>query len=171
MEIKTSGENSPLPVAERGAKGSLSDEEARFLERLLADEHALSALAWVLDQTTTPQEPGLRRFLEWENEMLSGAVREIENRAGLPEGEGTVDHVLNFSSRGDALGANSTTRQKLGALLKGHQAVVRKLRREDAAWGRAGRDAPMGSFLSELRDKHEKIASMIEAYLRSLSPN
>lgn len=165
------GREKEAPSAGNGAKFDLGISEkeregtAKILNTLLADEYLLYTKTrnyhW---NVVGPRFNDLHRFFQEQYEQLDGVIDRVAERARSLDkpAAGTLAEFLQLTRLAEQSASSPSTREMLVGLLYDHQSIVRNLRLDLASCP----DAATNDFLTELMEKHEKMAWMLRALAR-----
>ncbi len=143
-----------------------------ILNTLLADEFVLYAKTrnyhW---NVTGPQFHELHRFFQEQYEALNDIVDEVAERVRALGGNaiGTLAEFLKRTRLKEHPGKYPSARAMLANLLEDHEAIIRHLRSDLETCAEKYRDMGTNDFLTELLQRHEKMAWMLRASLEGES--
>jgi starvation-inducible DNA-binding protein len=150
-----------IGLSDAQREGSVS-----ILNTLLSDEYVLYTKTrnyhW---NVFGPQFDDLHKFFERQYEELEEVVDQVAERARSLGGRsfGTLTEFLEHTRLKEQPGEYPDARRMLSNLLADHESLIRKLRADLAIEG-------MDNFLTELIERHEKMAWMLRAFLEGPSP-
>lgn len=151
-----------------GLTDAARQDVVRILHRLLADEYVLYTKTrnyhW---NVVGPQFNELHRFFESQYNELSDIVDEVAERARALGGWalGTLSEFLQQTRLVEHPGQYPSAREMLANLLADHEAIIRSLRDDLETVADQYHDMGTSDFLTELMEKHEKMAWMLRAFL------
>ncbi len=143
-----------------------------ILNTLLADEFVLYTKTrnyhW---NVTGPQFHELHQFFEEQYEALSDIVDEVAERIRALGGEalGTLAEFLKRTRLKEHPGKYPSARAMLENLLNDHETIIRCVREDLETCAEKYRDMGTNDFLTELMQRHEKMAWMLRAFLQGES--
>lgn len=143
-----------------------------ILNTLLADEFVLYTKTrnyhW---NVTGPQFHELHKFFEEQYEALSDIVDEVAERIRALGGEalGTLAEFLKRTRLKEHPGKYPSARAMLENLLNDHETIIRRVREDLETCAEKYRDMGTNDFLTELMQRHEKMAWMLRAFLQGES--
>lgn len=150
----------------------LSDKQragvVEILNTLLADEYVLYTKTrnyhW---NVVGPRFNELHRFFQEQYEALDEVVDEVAERVRALGGEalGTLTEFLKRTRLKEHPGKSPEARAMLANLLEDHEAIIRHLRADLETCAEKYRDMGTNDFLTELMQRHEKMAWMLRAFL------
>jgi starvation-inducible DNA-binding protein len=142
----------------------------KLLAPLLADEYVLYTKTrdyhWNM---VDPQFNDLYKFFEAQYEALGDFVDDVAERMRQLGGKspGTLAEFTRSARPKEDPGQRPNARGMLAALLADHEAIIKTLRADLAtAMDRFG-DAGTSDFLTSLMEKHEKMAWMLQAFVKA----
>lgn len=149
------------------------DEKARttsieILNTLLADEVLLYIKTrnfhWNVEGPSFSEH---HKFFESQYEALDEILDEVAERARSLDGRavGSMNEYLKLTRLKEARAEIHASRDTLQLLLNDHQTLVRQIREDIDAVGKAG-DVGTEDFLTGVMESHEKMAWMLRSYLR-----
>ena len=150
-----------------GLSSKSRDTVIVLLARLLADEHVLYVKTRNFHWNVTGLDFGsLHALFEKQYDELAGAIDEIAERLRSLGGiaPGSMKEFLKLARLGEQPGGRLEAEKMIVALLSDHEAVIRTLREDIGAAGKAGDDGT-ADFLTGLLEAHEKTAWMLRAHL------
>ncbi len=140
----------------------------QILNTLLADEYVLYTKTrnyhW---NVVGPQFNDLHRFFEKQYEELNEIVDDVAERArsmGSPA-LGTLREFVDRTRLAEQPGAYPDAMSMISGLLEDHEAVIRALRVDLETCAGQYHDLGTNNFLTDLMEKHEKMAWMLRAFL------
>lgn len=140
----------------------------QILNRLLADEFVLYTKTrnyhWNVVGT---QFNDLHRFFEQQYEQLNEIVDEVAERARSLGGNalGTLAEFLESTRLSERPGVYPDAQTMISNLLDDHEAVIRTLRADLETCADRYHDMGTNNFLTDLMEKHEKMAWVLRAFL------
>ncbi|GBC83512.1 DNA protection during starvation protein 2 [bacterium HR10] len=150
----------------------LSDKQragvVEILNTLLADEYVLYTKTrnyhW---NVVGPRFNELHRFFQEQYEALDEVVDAVAERVRALGGEalGTLTEFLKRTRLKEHPGRYPEARAMLANLLEDHEAIIRHLRADLETCAEKYRDMGTNDFLTELMQRHEKMAWMLRAFL------
>jgi starvation-inducible DNA-binding protein len=150
---------------------AITDDNRRsvvaILNALLADEYVLYTKTrnyhW---NVVGPMFNDLHKFFETQYEALSDVVDEVAERVralGAPAA-GTLTEFGQHTRLKEQPGQHPEATAMIANLLTDHETVIRQLRADvDTTLTRHG-DSGTSNFLTDLMERHEKMAWMLRAY-------
>lgn len=138
-----------------------------LLNGVLADAHVLYIKTrnfhWNL---TSPSFMEFHKLFEEQYDQLGEAIDEIAERVRFLGGAaaGSMAEFLKAASLKEEAGKVKDARQMVAILLKDHEAVIIKLRKDVDVSEEKG-DMGTSDFLTGLMQSHEKTAWMLRSYL------
>jgi starvation-inducible DNA-binding protein len=142
-------------------------EVAKLLNHLLASEYVLYTKTWKFHWNVEGKHFGaLHKFLDEQRLALGNIIDDVAERVRSLDvkADGTLTEFLEKSSLGEHPGKNPDDLTMLKLLLKDHEEIIKKLR-EDIPFSAKLNDHGTNNFLSDLIEKHEKMAWMIRAHV------
>lgn len=114
-----------------------------------------------------PQFTELHKFFEEQYEALNGIVDEVAERARALGGRslGTVAEFSKYTRLKENPGTQPSARKMIEDLLGDHEAVVRHLRKDLETCADKYGDTGTENFLTDLLNRHEKMAWMLRAHV------
>ncbi len=151
-----------------------SDREgvAKLLNTLLADEYLLYTKTrkyhW---NVTGPQFNELHRFFAEHYESLSDFADEVAERVRTLGGWpfGTLSEFLKHARLRERPGESLVASEMISDLVADHEAIIRTLRVDLESVAEKYHDIGTNNFLTDLLEKHEKMAWMLRAFLEGES--
>lgn len=150
----------------------VSDEQregvVKLLNALLSDEYVLYTKTrnyhW---NVIGPHFNDLHKFFETQYTALNDIVDEVAERARALGGQalGTLAEFLQHTRLKEHPGQSPDAKGMIANLLTDHEAVIRTLRADLETCADKYHDLATSSFLTELLEKHEKMAWMLRALL------
>jgi starvation-inducible DNA-binding protein len=140
----------------------------KLLGKNLADVHALYIknrnYHWNL---VGPRFHTLHVFFEEQYKELEMAIDEIAERIRTMGGvaPGSMKEFLQMARLKEATGLEIPGDEAIHSLAEDHEAIVRQLRKDIAACEETFEDAGTADFLTQLLQKHEKMAWMLRSFL------
>ncbi len=140
----------------------------QILNALLADEYVLYTKTrnyhW---NVVGPQFHDLHKFFEAQYEALNEIVDEVAERARSLGGwaRGTLSDFLQGTRLREHPGEYPDARTMIGNLLRDHEAIIRTLRVDLDTCVDRYHDMGTNNFLTDLMERHEKMAWMLRAML------
>jgi starvation-inducible DNA-binding protein len=153
---------------ELGLKGKDREGVIAILNGILADEFILYTETrnyhW---NVSGPQFGGLHKFFEEQYNALNDIVDEVAERARTIGGRsfGTLAEFSKYARLKENPGEVPPARDMVGRLLKDHEALIRQLRQDLETCVGKYHDVGTNNFLTDLMNKHEKMAWMLRAHL------
>lgn len=150
-----------------GLASKSRDTVTALLARLLADEHVLYVKTRNFHWNVTGLDFGsLHALFEKQYDELAEAIDEIAERLRSLGGiaPGSMKEFLKLARLDEQPGGRLEAEKMIAALLSDHETVVRTLREDIEAAGKAG-DEGTADFLTGLIESHEKTAWMLRAHL------
>ncbi len=140
-----------------------------ILSNTLADEFVLYTKTrnyhW---NVVGPQFNDLHKFLDAQYNELNGIVDEVAEfiRAHGGRSLGTLAEFLKHTRRGEAPEEYPDARSMIADLLGDHEALIRHMRVDLQSALDRYHDAGTNNFLTDLMERHEKMAWMLRAFLQ-----
>jgi starvation-inducible DNA-binding protein len=151
------------------AEGDLAGV-GQILNTLLADEYLLYTKTrnyhW---NVVGPQFNDLHKFFEKQYEELNEIVDEVAERArslGAPS-LGTLREFADTARLSEQPGTDPDAMTMIGNLLEDQEAVIRTLRVDLETCADRYHDMGTNNFLTDLMERHEKMAWMLRAFLET----
>jgi starvation-inducible DNA-binding protein len=151
-----------------GISNKNRSEVIKLLNGVLADAHVLYIKTrnfhW---NVTGPNFSELHKFLEAQYKQLEAAIDEIAERVRALDGVslGSMAEFLKEASLKENSGELLDSSKMIGKLLKDHEVVIGKLRKDVDLCEEQG-DMGTSDFLTGLMQEHEKMAWMLRAHLQ-----
>lgn len=150
----------------------LSDEAVKgvthILNENLCDEYVLYTKTRNFHWNVTGHDfSQLHEFFEDQYKALDKIIDEVAERARALGGWalGTLTEFLEKSKIKESPGAYPDASRMLAELASDHEAVIRRLRNDVSTCSSKYRDDGTGNFLTEIMQRHEKMAWMLRAHL------
>ncbi|MGH7198126.1 MAG: Dps family protein [Candidatus Omnitrophota bacterium] len=143
-------------------------EVVSILNNLLADQYVLYTKTrnyhW---NVTGPQFHDLHKFFEAQYEELNEIIDEVAERARTLGGRslGTMKEFLKIARLKEFPSEYPSPKSMLLKLLEDHEEIINLLREDLATCADKCKDMGTSDFLTELMEKHEKMAWMLRASL------
>ncbi len=165
-------------LMEKGEKINigLSDKDregvVQILNNLLADEYVLYTKTrkyhW---NVVGPEFNDLHKFFESQYEVLDEIIDDVAERSRSLEGKSiaTLTEFLKQTRLKEDLGEYPAAREMISNLLTGHEVIIRSLRADLETCAERYHDMGTNNFLTDLMEKHEKMAWMLRAFLEGKS--
>ncbi len=120
---------------------------------------------------TGPQFNDLHKFLDAQYNDLNGIVDEVAERIRSLGGSapGTLQEFLKWTKLRENPGERPEAMAMISNLLGDHEAIIRNLRAAVEASLEKYHDAGTNNFLTDLMERHEKMAWMLRAFLTHAS--
>ena len=144
----------------------------QILNALLADEYVVYTKTrnyhW---NVVGPQFHDLHVFFENQYDELNDLIDEVAERARSLGGQslGTMKEFLDLKRLEEYPGQYPDARQMISNLLSDHETIIRDLRVDLETCAEKYQDIGTNDFLTELMEKHEKMAWMLRAFLEGSS--
>ncbi len=141
---------------------------SHVLAKLLADAHVLYIkirnFHWNL---TGPRFHTLHLFFEEQYKELEVSIDDLAERIRTMGGTspGSMTEFLKLTRLKEVPGAIHDGEECIELLVKDHEAIIRQLREDIDACTDEYKDAGTADFLTQLMEKHEKIAWMLRSFL------
>lgn len=143
-----------------------------LLSRLLADEHVLYMRLRNYHWNVVGMAFGpLHELFKEQYEEIADDIDDIAERIrslGAPA-PGTMTEFLQLATLAERPGELPDDRTMVANLVADHEAIIRHLRRDVRAADEQYDDMGTSDFLTELMQKHEKMAWMLRAHLEQRS--
>jgi starvation-inducible DNA-binding protein len=155
-----------IGVAEKDREGV-----AEILNILLSDEYVLYTKTrnyhW---NVVGIQFSDLHKFFEGQYEALNDIVDDVAERARTLGGTsfGTLTEFLRHTQLKESPGEAPRAAEMIGHLLEDHEALIRHLRKDLEVCIEKYHDAGTNNFLTDLMNRHEKMAWMLRAHLEGI---
>jgi len=153
-------------------KISLSDKDregvVQILSTFLADEYVLYTKTrnyhWNI---VGPQFNDLHKFFEEQYERLNEIVDDVAERIRTLGGKSiaTLAEFMRYSRLKEHPGLYPDARPMISNLLSDHEAIIRSLRTDLETCYKRYHDVGTNNFLTDLLEKHEKMAWMLRSFL------
>lgn len=150
-----------IAIAERNREAVVA-----ILNSILADEYVIYTKTrnyhW---NVTGPRFHSLHKFFEHQYEALNEVIDEVAERIRAIGGRpyGTLSEFLKHARVKEEVHAAPSDLQMIQTLLSDHESVIRMLRPDIDSAAKNG-DAGTNNFLTDLLERHEKIAWMLRAF-------
>lgn len=151
----------------------LADEQrdgaSKLLNTLLADEYLLYTKTrnyhW---NVIGRQFNDLHKFFEGQYEQLDGIVDDVAERIRAlgHKSAGTLSEFAKNSRLQESPGKYPDARGMIADLHKDHETVIRHLRADLVLADKSFGDIGTNNFLTDLLEKHEKMAWMLRSFLQ-----
>lgn len=144
----------------------------QILNALLADEYILYTKTrnyhW---NVVGLQFHHLHKFFEAQYEALNEIVDEVAERARSLGGwsRGTLSEFLQSTRLREHPGEYPDARTMIANLLRDHEAIIRTLRVDLDTCADRYHDMGTNNFLTDLMERHEKMAWMLRAFLEGVT--
>ena len=141
---------------------------AQMLAQLLADEYVLYTKTYKFHWNVKGKNFGpLHSFFQDHYEQLAEFVDGVAERSLMigHDAPGTLQEFLQLTTLSEEPGQNPSDIQMLTILLANHETIIGHLRNMINKTAELN-DASTNNFLTDLLEKHEKIAWMIRAHLQ-----
>ena len=139
-----------------------------ILNHLLADEVVLYVKTrnyhWNVEG---PDFSETHKFFEAQYEQLDEIMDDVAERARARGGRaaGSLGEYLKLTDIKEDNGKTSGEKNMIADLLKGHEIIIQRLRKEIPVVGDKHGDVGSNDFLTGVLEAHEKIAWMLRSYL------
>lgn len=146
----------------------IRDGSVAILNAQLADEFVLGARTrnyhW---NVTGPHFHDLHKLFESQYEVLDEILDDMAERARALGGHavGTLTELLKLSRLKEQPGNYPSASTMTAELLRGHETVIRQLRKDLEKCANKFGDAGTADFLTGVMEQHEKMAWMLRAIL------
>lgn len=143
---------------------------AKILNALLADEYTLYTKTLNFHWNVVgPWFGPLHALFKDQYEALFTIVDDIAERVRSLQGTsaGSMAEFIKLARLKEMPGEIIEDRTMLKALLEDHEAIIRTMRNDLEACIEKYEDAGTNNFLTDIMEKHEKIAWMLRAHLRT----
>lgn len=173
MSMETmSGRITTTPTPELGISAANTQGVAALLSRLVADEHVLYMRLRNYHWNLVGMSFGpLHALFEKQYEALADDIDEIAERIRMlgPTAPGTMTEFLKLATLAERPGDLPDDRGMIVQLVTDHEAIIRNLRRDLRACDEQYDDMGTSDFLTELLQKHEKMAWLLRAHIEERS--
>jgi starvation-inducible DNA-binding protein len=140
-----------------------------ILNTLLADEFVLYTKTrrfhW---NVTGPTFSELHKFFEEQYQLLSEIVDEVAERVRMLDGlaAGSLEEFLKLTHLPEEPNKKFDAKGMLAALLNDHESIAQHLRQDLGAIAEKSADVGTADFMTDLMQRHEKMAWMLRSYLK-----
>ena len=154
--------------AQIGIEKKDRSEVAGILNRALADEYVLLVKTknyhW---NVVGPDFSELHKFFDGQYEQISEFVDDVAERVRSLDGKSraTLAEFIKQSALKEQPGDYPPAVRMIENLLKDHEQIVRKLRKDLEDCSEKYGDMGTSDFLTGLMEEHEKLAWMLRSYL------
>ncbi len=139
------------------------------LNTLLADEFVLYTKTrrfhW---NVTGPNFSELHRFFEEQYQLLDEIVDEVAERVRMLDGmaAGSLEEYLKLTHLPEDANKKMDVKGMIGALLNDHESIAQHLRQDLNAVEEKSGDVGTADFMTDLMQRHEKMAWMLRSFLK-----
>ena len=151
-----------------GLDKKVRDESGKLLNIILADEYLLYTKTYNYHWNVKGlMFNDLHLFFEKQYEQLEDFVDSVAERVrslGIPALGTMAEFIKHSRLKEDAAGTVLSEKEMLANLLSDHEAIIRSLREDIDKTDEIG-DMGTNNFVTDLMEKHEKMAWMLRSYL------